>query len=111
MSELAERSGVSKSYLWNLENKAEHQKPSAETVYSLAEALGTTMSQLIGRRLLNEPEGSVDEALSEFAKQANLSDDEVAVLASIQWRGDKPRTAKRWGFVYDSLKASRSFDQ
>ena len=37
LGELAEVSGISKSYLWNLENKEGHQKPSADTLYALAQ--------------------------------------------------------------------------
>jgi transcriptional regulator with XRE-family HTH domain len=55
LPDLAEQAGISKSYIWNLENKPEHQRPSAETLYALAKALGTTMAALLGRQVLNEP--------------------------------------------------------
>lgn len=110
LGDLAEKTGVSKSYLWNLENKPGHQKPSADTVYAIAKVLGTTMSALLGRRLLSEPPDEIDETLQQFAKKAKLSQGEVRTLASINWRGDPPKSAERWRFVYDALKASKSLD-
>lgn len=110
LSQLAEAAGVSKSYLWNLENEPEHKKPSAETLYALAEALGTTMSDLLGRRLLSEPSQEIDETLQLYADQEGLSQQEVQQLASIRWRGDPPKTIRRWRFVHESLMASRGLD-
>lgn len=110
LAELAHISGVSKSYLWNLENKRQHQRPSGETLYALAKALNTTMSALLGKRLLTEPQDEVDETLRAFADDARLSEAEVQMLASIRWRGEAPRTVERWRFVYDALKASHALD-
>ena len=110
LAELAELTGVSKSYLWNLENKPNHQRPSGETLYSIAQALGTTMSELLGRKLLNEPTTEVDETLREFARRERIPAADVKMLASIQWRGGSPRTLERWKFVYDALKISQGFD-
>lgn len=102
---------MSKSYLSNLENNPADTRPSAETLYAIAQALGTTMSDLLGRRLLSEPTMEIDEPLRDYAAQAGLSEQEVRQLASIQWRGDRPRTARRWRFVHESLTASRAFDE
>ncbi len=35
-SRLAEQAGVSKGYLWSLENKPDSRRPSAETLYALS---------------------------------------------------------------------------
>lgn len=110
LSELASTTGISKSYLWNLENRVEHQRPSGETLYALAEALGTTMSALLGRRLLSGPNPDVDPALRAYADEAGLTEEEVLMLASIRWRGDRPQSVKRWRFVHEALRASRSLD-
>lgn len=112
LTELADRAKISKSYLWNLENKEEHQKPSADTLYALAETLDTTMSELLGKRLLNEPVADVEinPTLAAFARKRGLAATEVRQLASIQWRGDPPKTEERWGFIHNALKASRSLD-
>lgn len=110
LTQLAERADVSKSYLSNLETQPEHKKPSAETLYAIAKALGTTMSDLLGRRLLSEAPTEPDPALLEYARDAKLNDEEVRQLASIQWRGNPPRSTRRWHFVHESLKASSALD-
>lgn len=111
LTEFAEATGISKSYLWNLENKAQHQRPSGETLYEIARALNTTMSALLGRQLLTEANEEIDESLREFAEREELPAADVRMLASIRWRGTPPRTAERWQFVYAALKASQHFDR
>lgn len=111
LTELADAAGVSKSYLSNLENKAEHQKPSGETLYAIAKALNTTMSALLGKRLLTTQQTEIDDTLRKFARKAKLGEAELQMLASIKWRGEAPKTIERWQFIYDALKASTTFDQ
>lgn len=112
LSELARVSEISKSYLWNLENRSGHQQPSATTLYQVAKALGTTMSELLGKKLLVEPaaQTDLDPVLAKFAKSEKLNAAEVATLASIQWRGEPPKTVDRWRYVHQALKTSRSLD-
>ena len=111
LPELAEQAGISKSYIWNLENKPEHQRPSAETLYALAKALGTTMAALLGRQVLNEPTVEIEPSLAAYAKQAHLPEADVMMLASIRFRGGPPKTVERWAFIHSALKASRSLDE
>ena len=47
LEQLAQESGSSKSYIWELENKAP-PRPSAEKLAAIASALGTTIDALIG---------------------------------------------------------------
>lgn len=47
LDQLAQASGSSKSYVWELENKAP-PRPSAEKLSGIAAALGTTVDFLIG---------------------------------------------------------------
>ncbi|RQR34863.1 helix-turn-helix domain-containing protein [Burkholderia sp. Bp9142] len=46
LDQLAERAGMSKSYIWELENR-ESQRPSAEKLSALADVLGVTVSYFI----------------------------------------------------------------
>jgi transcriptional regulator with XRE-family HTH domain len=112
LSQLARDSGVSKSYLWNLENRAEHQRPSAKSLYAIAQALGTSMSELLGKKLLVESSlpAELDPVLVQFIEEAGLNEAEAATLASIQWRGDSPKTVERWRYVHQALRTSRSLD-
>lgn len=47
LEQLAKEAGASKSYVWELENKAP-PRPSAEKLSAIAAALGTTVDALIG---------------------------------------------------------------
>ena len=47
LEQLAEKSGCTKSYIWEIENKPTI-RPSADLVYRLAAVLNTTMEHLIG---------------------------------------------------------------
>jgi transcriptional regulator with XRE-family HTH domain len=111
LNQLAERSGVSKSYLWSLENDEEGAaRPGGETLYKVAEALGVTMSELLGRRLLTEPPEDVPKSLQAFAKSEGLSDTDVRMLASIRFRGQQPSTERAWAFIYQAIQAALSLD-
>jgi transcriptional regulator with XRE-family HTH domain len=106
LSALAEKAGVAKSYLSNLESDQGNARPSGQTLYRIAEALGTTISDLLGTRLLVEPPTGVPPSLAEFAREAELSDRDVAMLAGINFRGQQPQTTEAWAFVWRAIKAS-----
>lgn len=61
LEKLADLAGLSKSYLWELENR-ESQKPSAEKLSSLADALGVSMNYFIDQNSLEPKEEHLDEA-------------------------------------------------
>ena len=50
---LAKETGISKGYLWQLENE-DGKQPSGEILYKLAWALETTMENLMGKRTLTD---------------------------------------------------------
>ena len=112
LSQLARDAQVSKGYLWSLEHPdgPHEQRPSGKTLYAIAKALGVTMSDLLGQRLVIEPSGEIDPSLAAFAEQDGLSQADVAMLASVQWRGDPPRTVDRWRYIYQAITTSRSLD-
>ncbi|WP_374090136.1 helix-turn-helix domain-containing protein [Methylomicrobium lacus] len=58
---LAEQAGLSKSYLWELENR-ESQSPSAEKLTALADALGVAVSYFIEEDVRAPEERHLDEA-------------------------------------------------
>lgn len=61
LDELAKKSGVSKSYLWELENR-ESQRPSAEKLTSIADVLGVGLSYFIEDDTRAPEEKHLDEA-------------------------------------------------
>jgi transcriptional regulator with XRE-family HTH domain len=58
---LAAQAGVSKSYLWELENR-ESQRPSAEKLLALADALGVSSNFLVEDDVLTPEQHHLDEA-------------------------------------------------
>jgi transcriptional regulator with XRE-family HTH domain len=110
LSRLAEQSGVSKGYLSTLENDSDARRPSAETLYAIAKALGVTMSDLLGRKLLAAANTEVPTSLREFADEEDLPEADVRMLSAIQFRGDPPRTKERWKYIYTAIRTSEAID-
>lgn len=111
LTALADATGRSKGYLSSLENDEHERRPSAEVMYALAEQLGVTMSDLMGRKLLSAAAPEVPDSLREFAHAANLNEADVSMLATIRFRGEQPRTADRWRYIYDSIRNSTQMDK
>lgn len=106
LSQLADRSTVSKGYLWKLEKGATESRPSAETLYKIARALGTSMSALIGKSVLVDEPKNIPPSLEKFAEQEELRPREKAMLAQISFRGRQPERSEDWAFLWDAIKRS-----
>lgn len=61
LEKLAHAAGLSKSYLWELENR-ESQRPSAEKLTALADVLGVSASYFIEEDVRTPEERHLDEA-------------------------------------------------
>ncbi len=61
LEHVAEQAGLSKSYLWELENR-ESQRPSAEKLAALADALGVATSYFLEEDTREPEERHLDEA-------------------------------------------------
>jgi len=110
LSQLAHEAGVSKSYVSAIEH-GEAPRPSGRTLYAIAGVLGVTMSDLLGRRLLTEASGERPAALEEFAREHTLPEADVEMLASINFRGDQPRTKERWAHIYSAIRGTEWMDR
>jgi transcriptional regulator with XRE-family HTH domain len=110
LSQLAEQAEVSKGYLSALENDPDARRPSAETLYAIAKALGVTMSDLLGRKLLPAASQEIPASLREFADDEALPEADVQMLSAIQFRGDPPRTKERWRYIYTAIRTSEVID-
>lgn len=55
--------------------------------------------------------GQVPPSLRRFAEERRLSEDEVAMLASIRFAGEPPRTPARWHHIYNAIRLSRWLDK
>jgi transcriptional regulator with XRE-family HTH domain len=119
LAKLADMTGLSKSYLVRLETDAA-SNPSLEVLYRIAEALDTTVADLLGRAPVRiEPNElpiqsslrAIQSSLRAFADEAGLSTRDLQMLASIRWRkGEEPQTPERWRYVLNSLKMSKQLD-
>lgn len=111
-SQLAERADVSKSYISSLESETESERrPSADILYRLAKALGVAMSDLLGKPVLIDQSAERSPELLEFAEEDRLPEADINMLASIQFRGERPRTVARWRFIYEAIKNSEGIDR
>jgi transcriptional regulator with XRE-family HTH domain len=61
LEKLAEQASLSKSYLWELENR-ESQRPSAEKLTALADVLGVAVAYFIEEDVREPEERHLDEA-------------------------------------------------
>jgi transcriptional regulator with XRE-family HTH domain len=111
LSQLAQKADISKGYLSVLENDPEARRPSAETLYALAKALGVTMSDLMGRKILPAASIEIPASLRDFADEQGLPEADIQMLASIQFRGEQPRTKERWRYIYTAIRTSKAIDK
>lgn len=113
-SALAEEAGVAKSYLSALEHdegRSSQRRPSADTLYRLAEVLGVAMSDLLGKPITTRKASARSKSLLEFAKRRNLPEADIEMLAGIRFRGEEPQTPERWEFIYQAIKNSAPMDR
>jgi len=80
LEHLAEQAKLSKSYLWELENR-ESQRPSAEKLTALADALGVTAAYFLEEDAREPEERHLDEAF--FRGYQKLDPDAKAQLRKI----------------------------
>ncbi|MDE2967119.1 MAG: helix-turn-helix transcriptional regulator [Chloroflexota bacterium] len=112
LNDLSRLSGVSKGYLSQVERSLT-VRPSAITIFSIAEALGTTVGVLFdGLNYASDlagqagSGGELPDSLREFAAEADLPPTDVSMLAGIRYRGAQPRDKEDWRFLYESIRRS-----
>jgi transcriptional regulator with XRE-family HTH domain len=101
-SELARRAGIARSHISRIES-GERPRPSADVLHRLAEALETSVADL-----LEQPAAvSVTElpaSLRRLAEREQLPAEDVAMLAAIRYRGEQPRSVAGWAFVLEAVR-------
>jgi len=108
LDELADKAGMSKTYLWELEQDEDGVKrPSADVVLKIADALSLTIADLMGLPTVKVQKGTVNlpKSLIDFRDQQlkmgnKLSDQDLRELAGMSFRGGQPRTSEDWFAVY-----------
>ena len=108
---LSRQADVSPAYLSELES-GQGKRPSGQVLMRLAKALGVTIAELIGDDV-RPGNASVepDPSLIEFAESRNLPASDVQMLAGIRFRGDPPKTVRRWSMIYDAIVSSQMLDE
>jgi XRE family transcriptional regulator of biofilm formation len=108
MAELARRAQVSRGYISQLEKNGDCPHPSVDILYRIAFALGTSVGELLEKKVMKTDDELTDipEELRKFAIAEQLSDEEIKMLARIEYRGRQPSTVKDWGYLYESIKRS-----
>ena len=109
LNKLAEEAGVSKAYLSQLENSVSKQ-PSAEVLFKIASALGTTIADLLDKlvRVRAEDFQEVPKGLRELIDKRgttlDIREEDVKMLMNIQYRGKQPITADEWEHVLQTIR-------
>ncbi|MDP3951934.1 helix-turn-helix domain-containing protein [Microbacterium sp.] len=105
LSELAERAGVSKSYLSTVESGT-GRRPGVAVLHKVAVALGVTLADLLERTIKAAPTTDIPDSLRTFAEERDLPEADVQMLAGIKFRGEAPRTKDNWQFIYNAIVMS-----
>jgi transcriptional regulator with XRE-family HTH domain len=109
--ELAKKAKLSKAYVSELEGDV-GRRPSGEVLLRIADALGISIADLMGRsRILMEGDPRISASLQAFAAEQKLPEADVNMLAGIKWRGSAPRTKERWAYIYNAIRLSASLDR
>jgi len=116
LADLAEKSGVSKAYISDLENGLAG-KPNIQYMFNVAVALEATLDELLkdatGKEHRAKKRRSPDElppGLAELQQELSLSpetalsDDDVDRLAQVNFRGNRPRDKEGWRFVLQAIR-------
>lgn len=106
LSLLADRAGISKSYLHDIENSP-NVRPSGEVLHNIAEVLGTTSADLLGKRRTRgggDKPLQVPESLEEFARKYRISEDDKRLLAGIKYRNKQPKSVEDWRYLLDTIR-------
>ncbi len=109
LADLARESGISKAYISDLENGSAG-KPNIQYVYSIACSLGVTLDQLLEETVEDANSEKIAAAaadlpagLAELKEELNLTDSDVGRLATIQFRGKRPRDKEGWRYLINTL--------
>ncbi len=110
-ADLARQAQVSAAYISELEG-GQGKRPSGEVLFRLANALDVTITELLGQDVRPaDEEPDVEPSLLEFARSRRLPKSDIRMLASIRFRGEPPKTARRWQMIYDTIVMSRTLDE
>lgn len=109
LNKLAEVAGISKAYLSQLENNVSKQ-PSAEVLFKIASALGTTIAYLLDKPVrvhakdFGEMPDGLRELIDEQGDTLDIREEDVKMLMSIRYRGNQPETPEDWEHILRTIR-------
>ena len=110
LAQLADESGISTSYLSQLE-RGEKEGVSADILFRIAHTLGTTMGALLRESKTTqehtrteEVPGPLMELYRKRGQRLQMIEADLSMLSGIRYRGHQPRTMEDWEFLYLSIK-------
>jgi transcriptional regulator with XRE-family HTH domain len=109
LADLAKECGLSKAYLSDLENGSSG-KPNIQYIYSVSVAFGLTLNELLEENnsrseasRAKRKESELPAGLKELQGELKLSDDDVEMLAQVNFRGKRPKDKEGWRFLIEAL--------
>jgi transcriptional regulator with XRE-family HTH domain len=110
LAELSARAGVSKAYISDLENGVAG-KPNIQYVYSIAQVLDVTLDDLLNSATDAPPATrqthvvhELPPGLADLQRELSLSDRDVEMLATVNFRGHRPRDKEGWRYLLETLR-------
>ncbi|HTU48518.1 MAG TPA: helix-turn-helix transcriptional regulator [Bryobacteraceae bacterium] len=110
LAELASKSGISKAYISDLENGVAG-KPNVQHLYSIAKALDVTLDELVNGAVeesvsvhVSARSRQLPPGLAELKAELCLSDEDALMLASVNFRGHRPRDKEGWRYLLETLR-------
>src|SRR3972149_6754877 len=112
LPDLAKKAGISKGYLWQIENGAE-PNPSIGLLTKIAEALDTTVADLLGQPKVRVKHSAIPDKLPSGLKElvqeqkrkgTPVPEDIVRALAHLQARGARVTSKEDWEYLYETIR-------
>ena len=105
LSQLADLAGIAKSSLCEIEGN-HNARPSAASLYAIAEVLETSIGYLLGREdpPAPRPAEAFPASLEAFARKKRIPLEDKRGLAQVSYKGRQPQKAEDWEFLYEALK-------
>ena len=79
-------------------------------IYAIAVSLDVTLDELLGNAAPNSirrtarKKQDVPQGLLELQEKAGLTDEDVQMLAQVNFRGHRPRDMEGWRFLLEALR-------
>ena len=99
-AELAEKAGISRNYLSQIE-RGEAVNLSWQVKKKLADTLGIAIEKAPDEAAMLD---DLPPGLKTFAEDKGLPEADILMLARLEYRGQKPRAAEQWKVLYNIIK-------